>query len=49
MDSCVVNERIHEAIITGVDSTHLAELKAFVSGDVKTMLRSMEIASVALG
>jgi polysaccharide pyruvyl transferase WcaK-like protein len=49
MDPCVVNERIHEAIITGVDSTHLAELKAFVSGDVKTMLRSMEIASDALG
>ena len=45
MNPYVVNERLHEAINTGVDGKHLAELKARVRGDVRTMLRSTEIAS----
>ncbi|MDX2480654.1 MAG: polysaccharide pyruvyl transferase family protein [Desulfuromusa sp.] len=38
MDPIVANERLHEAISTGIDGAHLAKLKAFVHGDVKTML-----------
>jgi len=37
MDPIVVNERLHEAISTGIDGAHLTELKAFVREDIKTM------------
>lgn len=49
MNPYLVNERLQEAINVGVDGSHLAELKAFVCGDVKTMLKSMEISSATFG
>lgn len=43
MNSCIVNKRLHEAISTGLDCGHLAEIKAFIRGNIKSMLRSTHI------